>query len=187
MALALWALQMGQDQALHTLATGNCEPIPALALALSRKAGQPLKSLQGHPGSQEVEGHQPGTLPTGKRSEENSLWSFTLELHIKGYLLLEIDDQVSCWLRSARAGRKARRAVKLKYPDKISCLALHHAYACQLSSCFCPSWCPSEGIRSLLPTPHLSQHWPWHRKNSKPKGCSAGAVQIPFFCLPGRW
>lgn len=43
MVPALRALEAGQDQALHTSAMGNCKPIPALALALNGKAGQPLK------------------------------------------------------------------------------------------------------------------------------------------------
>lgn len=108
MALVLRALPAGQDQALRTSAAGNCKLIPALALALSGKAGQPLESLQGYPGRQEVEGCQPGMLPADKRSEENSLRSFTLELPIMGYLLLETHDEETCWLRSARAGVKAR-------------------------------------------------------------------------------
>lgn len=113
-ALALRALQTGQDQALHTSAVGNCKPIPVLALALSGKAGQPLQSLQGHPGRQEVEGRQPGMLPTDKTSEENSLWSFALELHIMEYLLLETDDQESCWLRSARGEGEGKASSTVK-------------------------------------------------------------------------
>lgn len=100
-----------QDEALHISAMRICESISALALALSRKAGQPLKSLRGHFGRQVVEKCQLGMLPTDKRSEEKSLWSLTLELPIMGHVLLETDNQETCWLRSAREGVRVRRVV----------------------------------------------------------------------------
>lgn len=50
------SLQAAQDAALHTSARGNHRLIPALAPGLNGKVGQPLKSLQGYPGRQEVEG-----------------------------------------------------------------------------------------------------------------------------------
>lgn len=54
---------------------------------------------------------QLGMLPTDKRSEQKSLWSLTLELPIMGHVLLETDNQETCWLRSAREGVRVRRAV----------------------------------------------------------------------------
>lgn len=81
---------------------------------------------------------------------------------------------------------KARRAVQLKHPDKISCLALHHPYLYQLSSCICPSRCPSEDSWSLLPTPRSSHHWPGHRKNPKPQRLFRGSSTNPCLLSPRK-
>lgn len=66
--LALKGPQKGQGQALHTSATGDCSPSPSLVLALSRKAVEPPESLRGHPGRQEVAGHQVRMLPNNENS-----------------------------------------------------------------------------------------------------------------------
>lgn len=103
-----------------------------------------------------------------------------------GYLLLQTDNQESCWLGSARAVGTPRREARLKYSLRTAYLALHHARLYQLSSCTCPSQCSREDSRSLLPTPHSRQHRHGKTPNPKPQGCSEGDVQTPFFCLQER-
>lgn len=123
---------------------------------------------------------QPGMLPTDKRSEEKSLRSLALELPITGHVLLKTDNQDTCWLSSAREGVRVRRAVRFKYPDKVSCLAVDRAHPRQLPSRICPPRCPPEGSWSLLPTQqHLSQHRPERWKKPQTPRLFRGSSKTP--------
>lgn len=94
---------------------GTAAVFPVLDLALSRKTGKTLKSLQGRSGRQEMDRCKTGMLPT----DERSLWSFTLELSIMEYGDTQPDVLAQVSQSRVNAGQEAH----LKYPDKISCLA----------------------------------------------------------------
>lgn len=87
------ALRAGQGQC----AMGSGKLIPASALALPVRVGQPLRGLKGHPGRHEGEWGQARVLPADEGSEGNCLWSRTPESPAMRNLLLDTKPGEQGW------------------------------------------------------------------------------------------